>query len=260
MSVASINNAELFRQRMAAGDVLIGMGVTLRDPAVCELIAEAGYDFSWIDMEHASIDLDTAKQMVMAHRGTDAAPFIRVQWNDVNVIKPVLDLAPAGIIVPQVTTAEQAEAAVRACRYPPQGVRGYGPARRTGYGVIPQQEYLEQMADEPIIAIQIEHREAVANLDAMLEVPGIDIFCLGLNDLSGSIGKLGLIADPEVVDAVETVARKVNASDRVLGISTFYSPETYERWMELGMRWLNLNVDFSNLYRVGRDVIEAVRE
>ena len=256
----NINNVEQFRRRMTAGEVLIGMGVTFSDPAVCELIAEAGYDFSWIDMEHGAIGIESAQAMVMAHRGTDTAPFIRVQWNDVNVIKPVLDLAPAGIIVPQVCSAAEAEAAVQACRYPPRGVRGYGPRRGTRYGGLAQPHFLERVTDEPIIAIQIEHNDAVANLDEILEVPGIDIYCLGLNDLSGSMGKLGQDQDPEVVEAVETVAAKVGASERVLGISTFYSAETFARWMELGMRWLNLNVDFSNLYRAGCEVIEAARE
>lgn len=252
-----INNAHRFRERMQAGETLLGMGVTFADPSICELIAEAGYDFTWIDMEHGAIGIETALRMVTAHRGTGAAPFIRVQWNDVDVIKPVADLAPAGIIVPQVNDAAAAEAAVQACRYPPRGVRGYGPRRGTGYGAIPQADYLAETGNEPIVAIQIEHRDAVANLDEMLEVPGVDIYCLGLNDLSGSFGKLGLHQDPEVVAAVETVAAKVGRSDRVLGISTFYSPETYARWMSLGVRWLNLNVDFSNLYRAAREVIEA---
>jgi len=255
----SINNAQLFRQRMQAGETLIGMGVTFSDPAVCELIAEAGYDFSWIDMEHGAIGIESALQMVMAHRGTNTAPFIRVQWNDINVIKPVVDLGPAGIVVPQVNSAEEAEAAVQACRYPPRGVRGYGPRRGTGYGAVSQPDFLEQVTDEPIVAIQIEHKDAVANLDEILEVSGVDIFCLGLNDLSGSFGKLGQHQDPEVVSAVEEVAAKVSKSDRILGISTFYSRETYARWSSLGVRWLNLNVDFANLYRAGREVVEAVR-
>ncbi len=242
---------------MQAGETLLGMGVTFADPSICELIAEAGYDFTWIDMEHGAIGIETALRMVTAHRGTGAAPFIRVQWNDVDVIKPVADLAPAGIIVPQVNTAAAAEAAVQACRYPPRGVRGYGPRRGTGYGAVAQADYLAETGDEPIVAIQIEHRDAVANLDEMLEVPGVDIYCLGLNDLSGSFGKLGLHQDPEVVAAVEIVAAKVGRSGRILGISTFYSPETYARWMSLEVRWLNLNVDFSNLYRAAREVIEA---
>ena len=258
--MASVNNIERMRSRLDAGAVVIGMGVTFSDPAVSELIAEAGYDFSWIDMEHAPLDLQCALQHIVAHRGTATAPFVRVQQNDVNVIKPVVDLAPAGIIVPQVNSAAEAEAVVSACRYPPVGARGYGPRRGQAFGAISQLDYLQQVTDDPIIAIQIEHVDAVNNLDGILSVPGIDILCLGLNDLSGSMGKLGQIDDPEVVAAVETVARKVRESDRVLGISTFYSAETYERWMELGVRWLNLNVDWANLFQVGRQVLEATRQ
>ncbi len=257
--MGSVNNIEIIRQRLAAGEICIGMGVTFADPAISELIAEAEYDFSWLDMEHASLDHQTVLQHIVAHRGTRTAPFVRVRQNDLNVIKPVLDLAPAGIIVPQVNSGAAAQAVVQACRYPPTGVRGYGPRRGQRFGAISQPEYLEQVVDDPVIAIQIEHIDAVHNLDEILAVTGIDILCLGLNDLSGSMGKLGLIDDPEVRAAVDTVARKVGASDRILGISTFYSAETYARWIELGITWLNLNVDFANLFRAGREVIEAVR-
>jgi 2-keto-3-deoxy-L-rhamnonate aldolase RhmA len=257
--MSSVNNIEVIRQRLEAGEVVLGMGVTFSDPAISELIAEAGYDFSWLDMEHAPLDHQTVLQHIVAHRGTRTAPFVRVQENDVNVIKPVLDLAPAGIIVPQVNSATEAEAVVRACRYPPVGVRGYGPRRGPRFGAISQPDYLEQFADDPIIVIQIEHVDAVKNLDEILAVPGIDILCLGLNDLSGSMGKLGQIDDPQMRAAVDEVAQKVGASDRILGISTFYSAETYARWMELGIKWLNLNVDFANLFRASREVIEAAR-
>ena len=114
--MSSVNNIEIIRQRLAAGEVCIGMGVTFADPAISELIAEAEYDFSWLDMEHASLDHQTVLQHIVAHRGTRTAPFVRVPQNDVNVIKPVLDLAPAGIIVPQVSSGAEAEAVVHACR------------------------------------------------------------------------------------------------------------------------------------------------
>ena len=258
--MASVNNIEKIRQRLEAGQICIGTGVTFSDPAISELIAEAGYDFSWIDTEHAPLGLDCVLQHIVAHRGTDTAPFVRVPQNDVNAIKPVLDLAPAGIIVPQVNSAAEARDAVQACRYPPLGVRGYGPRRGQRFGAISQPEYLEQVTEDPIIVIQIEHVDAVDNIDEILAVPGIDIFCLGLNDLSGSMGKLGQIDDPEMVAAVDTVARKVGTSGRVLGISTFYSAETFARWMQLGIRWLNLNVDFANLFRASQQVLEAARQ
>ena len=258
--MTSVNNIEKIRQRLASGQIAIGTGVTFSDPAISELIAEAGYDFSWIDMEHSSFDLHCVLQHIMAHRGTNTAPFVRVSQNDVNVIKPVLDLAPAGIIVPQVNSGDEAEAVVRACRYPPVGVRGYGPRRGQRFGALSQPEYLQQFADDPIIAIQIEHIDAVNNIDDILAVPGIDILCLGLNDLSGSMGKLGQIDDPEMGAAIDLVARKVGASDRVLGISTFYSAETCARWMQLGVKWINLNGDWGNLFQASQQVLDAARQ
>ena len=257
--LASINNIELIRDTLTSGRVAIGQGITFTDSAISELIAEAGYDFSWIDMEHAPIGLEAALHHVVASRGTSTAPFIRVPQNAVNVIKPVLDLAPAGIIVPQVNSAEEAGAAVRAWRYPPQGVRGYGVVRGIRFGAVSQPDYLVESADNPIVVIQIEHREAVANIEAMAAVPGVEVYCLGLNDLSGSYGKLGLIDDPEIREATERVAEAVVSAGKILGISTFYSPETYARWIQLGVKWINLNVDFANLFRASREVLDAAR-
>ena len=257
--MATVNNIEIIRDTLGSGRVAIGQGITFGDSAVSELIAEAGYDFSWIDMEHAAIGLETTLEHVVAHRGTSTAPFVRVPQNDINVIKPVLDLAPAGIIVPQVNSADEAAAAVRACRYPPQGVRGFGPRRGTRFGAVSQPDYLVEFSDDPMVVIQIEHRDAVENIDAMAQVDGVEIYCLGLNDLSGSYGKLGLIDDPEVREATDHVANRVVAAGKTLGISTFYSAENYARWMELGIKWINLNVDFANLFRASREVLEAAR-
>ena len=257
--MTSINNIEKLRQRLANGEVVIGTAVTFADSAVSELSAEAGYDFTWIDTEHAALDLNTVLQHVVACRGTGAAPFVRVLQNEPNIIKPVLDIAPAGIIVPRVNTAAEARAAVEACRYPPVGMRGYGPRRGVRFGAVSQPDYLAEVAADPLLAIQIEHAEAVANIDEILAVEGVDIICLGPNDLSGSMGKLGQVDDPEVAAAIDLVAEKVRQTDHVLGTSTFYSEESFARWMQRGVRWINLNVDWANLYRASREVFDAAR-
>ena len=108
----SINNAEKIRQHLTAGKVAIGTAITFADSAVSELSAEAGYDFTWIDIEHAPFDLNNALQHIVACRGTDAAPFVRVLQNEPNIIKPVLDLAPAGIVVPRINTGAEARGGV----------------------------------------------------------------------------------------------------------------------------------------------------
>lgn len=251
--------AEYFRERIRSGTICVGMAITFSDPAVSELVAEAGYDFTWIDMEHAPLDLAATLGHVMALRGTETAPFVRVRCNDVNVIKPVLDLAPAAIIIPAVNSAEEARAAVRACRYPPQGVRGYGPRRGQRYGAVSQQEYLATADRQILVIVQIEHIDAVKNLEAILAVPGLDGICVGPNDLSGSMGKLGKSNDPEVVQAIDSVIEKVRRTDLLLGVSTGYSPDTLPVWIEKGIQWINLNVDWVNLFTQSRSVVDAVR-
>ena len=255
----SINSGERMRQKLSDGKTPIGIGISFSDPAISELVAEAGYDFAWIDGEHGPFDLPAMLQHVMTLRGTDTASFIRVRQNEINVIKPVLDLAPTGIIVPQVQSATEAEAAVKACRYPPQGERGFGPRRGLHYGAITMEEYLKRSVNDPLIVIQVEHIRAVNQIDEILAVPGIDIICLGPNDLSGSLNKLGQFDDPEVAQAIDTVADKVRDSDVFFGVSTFYTAENFAYWVQRGVQWINLNTDASNLFSASQQVLDAAR-
>ena len=258
--MAAINNIERFKQRIREGHVCVGTCVSLSDPAVSELIAEAGYDFTWIDSEHGPLDTLTILGHLMALRGTDAAPFVRVRCNDVNIIKPIMDLAPAAIIVPLVKSGQEALQAVQACKYPPVGVRGYGPRRGQYFGGISEEDYLETADDQTMVLVQIEHVEAVKNLDEILAVPGLDGVCLGPKDLSGSMGKLGQIADKEVAAAIDTVIDKVKRTDLLLGVAGGYDPKTLPVWLEKGIQWISLNTDWANMFIYSKMVAEAVRE
>ena len=121
-----MNHLDAFKAKADRGDLCVGMVVTLSDPVVSELAGDVGYDFTWIDMEHAPLGIETVQGHIMATRGTGCAPFVRVVCNDRDVLKPVLDLAPAAVIIPRVNTAEAAAEAVAACKYPPYGCRGCG--------------------------------------------------------------------------------------------------------------------------------------
>ena len=118
-----INNLEKFKAKMALGRMCVGTVITLSDPAVSELAGDAGMDFTWIDAEHAPHTIESVMGHIMALRGTGCAPLVRVAWNDPVILKPVLDLAPAGVIIPMVCTADEAKRAVAACKYPPAGIR-----------------------------------------------------------------------------------------------------------------------------------------
>ena len=249
-----LNNLETFvettRRRVAVGTV-----ITLADPAVSELAADAGFDFTWIDAEHSPFTIQELHHHVMAVRGTPCAPFIRVPWNEHGILKPVLDLAPAGVIVPMVNSAELAREAVAACRYPPTGTRGCGTRRATGYGAKPFAEYLEASGREPLVIVQIEHIDAVRNLDAILQVPGVGSICIGPFDLSGSMGKLGQVTDPEVVRVIEEICAKTRRAGVMLG--AFGAP--FAPWRKRGVNWTAVCSDCSCLFSHARQLLDDAR-
>jgi 2-keto-3-deoxy-L-rhamnonate aldolase RhmA len=234
----SINHVGEFIAKIKAGQLCFGMGVTLADPAVSELAGEAGCDFTWIDMEHAPLSQERVLGHILAARATQMAPLVRVPWNEWGMIKPVLDLAPAGVIIPMVNTAADAARAAASCRYPPKGNRGCGVRRGNRYGAMPFEEYLRVSEREPLVIVQIEHRDAVKNLDDILSVDGIDSICIGPYDLSGSFGKLGQITDPEVTAAIDEICRKARVAGKIIGTATALDDSNFEAWRKRGLNWV----------------------
>jgi len=247
----SISNYDKFMSSIKAGKICKGLVITLNDITVSELAGEVGYDFTWIDMEHAPLTIESAMQHVIALKGTDCAPFVRVPWNKAEVIKPILDLAPAGIIIPMVNSAEEARAAVRACRYPLTGIRGCYVRRGNRYGRIPFAEYVKTSGSEPMVIVQVETMEAVRNLDEILKVPGIGSICIGPADLSGSMGKLNQLDDPEVNRVIDQICEKVLSSGLLLGAAG--SP--FETWKNRGVNWIALASDFSSMVSHAKSIL-----
>ena len=254
----SINNIEKFKAKIRNGNVCVGIPISSSDPVVSELFGDAGYDFTWIDMEHCPIDIYTALAHIMAVRGTNTAPFVRVPWNDPASIKPVLELEPAGIIVPLIQTGEDAANAVQACKYPPLGIRGFGPRRGIKFGGIEMETYLQEADKRTMVFVQIEHIEAVKNSDAILATPGLDGICIGPNDLSGSMGLLGQIEHPDVIKAIDTIIEKVRKTDLYLGVATGYNPEKVRQWIGKGIQWIALNTDYVNMYKYSKMILDDV--
>ena len=255
----SLNNVEKFREKIRNGNVCVGLPISFSDPVVSEVIAEAGYDFTWIDTEHCPIDLHTALGHIMATRGTDTAAFVRVPWNDPVLIKPVLEFVPAGIIVPLVRTAQDVEKAVKACKYPPAGVRGFGPRRGIKFGGLDMKTYLDDADNRTLVIVQIEHIDAVNNIDAIIATPGLDGICLGPNDLSGSMGLLGKSQHPDVVREIDKVIEKTRNTDLFLGVAAGYNGEKVRQWIAKGIQWIALNTDSTNMYLQSKMILDDVR-
>ena len=182
-------------------EVSIGSWITLGHPSIAEVMADAGFDWLCIDMEHTVIDYTQAQNLISVIQGKGVLAYVRVGENNNRIIKRVLDAGADGIIIPMVNTKEDAKNAVNAVRYPPDGKRGVGLARAQGYGFA-FDEYLKKQKKIDII-VQIEHIEAIKNLKAILSVRGISGSIIGPYDLSASIGKPGKYEDDNVIEALK---------------------------------------------------------
>lgn len=248
-----INNLERFLEKVNSGRTALGGLVSFTDPAVTELAADAGFDFVFIDGEHGVMDRNTAMLHLMAVRGTGCASFYRVPANDHTEIKRVIDFGPAGIIVPMIMNADDARKAVDAMRYPLTGSRGCGFRRCVAYGAKDIDTYWETAKKEPLVILQIEHIDAVKNLDSILEVPGIDAILVGPYDLSTSMGKSRQWFDPEVSAVYDEVALKVKTAGLLLGASM---DDTYGPWKNSDVDFIAIRCDYGAMMEGFKNAID----
>ncbi|HLD98925.1 MAG TPA: aldolase/citrate lyase family protein [Bdellovibrionota bacterium] len=190
----------------------IGSWVTLNDESIPEIMASAGFEWLVIDLEHSAIGIRNAARLIRVIDLLGISPLVRVTSNDPHQIKRVMDAGAHGIIVPMINSAQDAREAVSAVRYPPQGGRGVGLARAQGFGTS-FKKYRDSIHQCAVVIVQIEHVDAIANLEAILDVDGVDGTIIGPYDLSGSVGKPGEFEDPEVralLSRYEDVCKRKN--------------------------------------------------
>jgi 2-keto-3-deoxy-L-rhamnonate aldolase RhmA len=205
------------RGKIHSKTATIGSWITLGNSAVAEIMARAGFDWLVIDLEHSAISIETACDLIRVIDLCGVAPLVRLTSNDENQIKRVMDAGAYGIVVPMVNSASEARRAVAATRYPPTGSRGVGLARAQGYGVT-FQDYLEWQSDNPVVIVQIEHRDAIPNLKEILAIPGVDGFIVGPYDLSCSLNCPGRFDDPAVLAAMKSIITVGRVSKAAMGL------------------------------------------
>lgn len=227
------------RTKLHAGETCLGTWVDTTDPCIVELVCGSGYDFIIIDAEHGALTIESVQQNLMATKGSGVTPMVRVAWNDQVLIKRVLDSGAGGILVPLVRTAAEAERAVAACLYPPQGVRGFGPRRPSNYER-DAQEYIASANEDVVVWVQIEHVDAIENVEAIVCTPRLDGVIVGSNDLSGSMGLLGQPRHPQVLAAISRVMDAAHAAGLPVGIAGPSEPEAARQWLRTGMQFITL--------------------
>lgn len=251
-SIAEINAG--FAARLRAGETLLGSIIALPCAEVAELFSRAGFDWLLIDTEHAPLDALVAQSLLQAAR---CPCLVRVQAGEEAVIKKALDIGAAGVVVPQVNSAADAERIVGYCKYPPRGSRGVGIVRAQGYG-LDFQEYVAGANDHVIVMLQIEHIAAVNNIESIVRVPGVDALMIGPYDLSGSMGLLGQVNHPEVEQAMETVRRACAAAGMKLAIFAA-TAEGMKPYMQKGYTLPIAGMDLMLLAAAARAMVRGLK-
>lgn len=232
-----------FRSRLLAGEPLLGSWLTIGSTTTAEIMAGAGFDWLTIDMEHSSIELGLAQEMIRVVGQGGVTPLVRVGHNQPNLIKRVMDAGATGVIVPMVNSAAQAEQAVASVKYPPRGFRGVGLARAQQYG-FGFEEYQAWNERESVVIVQVEHIDAVTNLEAILDVDGVDGFIVGPYDLSGSLGVPGRFDHPGVVEALAEIGRVAARRQAVAGFHVVRpEPAVLKDKLAQGYRFLAYGLD-----------------
>ena len=240
-------------------DVTIGSWITLAHPGIAEIMAQAGFDWLAVDMEHSVIGLREAEDLIRVIRLCGAAPLVRLSSNDPVQIKRVMDAGSHGVIVPMVNCSADALRAVEAVYYPPKGTRGVGLARAQGYGFT-FDAYRKWQQANPVVVVQIEHIEAVNNLESILATPGVDAYMVGPYDLSASLGLPGQFNHPKVKMALQEI-RRVGKQSRVVAGFHQISPDAQEAKKRIreGFRFIAYSLDILMLGTMARQGVKTLK-
>lgn len=242
------------RQRLRRGEVVFAGWMQIGHPAVAEVLAGAGFDCLVLDCEHGIIDLEPIAAVLRAlPAGCDA--LVRIPINDSAWIARVLDAGAAGVIVPMVNTAEQAAAAVAAAKYPPRGRRGFGYGRMNAHGRS-FDAYAARANDTLAVIVQVEHVQAVENLDAILRTPDVDAIMIGPYDLSGSLGIPGQLDHPKMRQVLHSIYAACRKHRVPAGLHMVQpEPRRVRAALRAGCRFLPLGMDVTLLGHAARDVL-----
>jgi 4-hydroxy-2-oxoheptanedioate aldolase len=243
-----------FKHALKDGKAQIGLWSSLSSNYSVEVIAGAGFDWILLDMEHSPNDLESLLAQLQAAAAYPAHPVVRVPWNDMVAMKRILDVGAQSLLVPYVSTAEEARAAVAHTRYPPKGVRGVaGTTRATRFGRI--KDYAKRAHEEICVLVQVETQAALDNIESICAVDGVDGVFVGPADLHASMGYTGEIANPKVKPTIDDAIRRIRKAGKAPGILT-PSEEDARRWLDCGALFVAVGADVGILAR-GAEALAA---
>ncbi|MFC1559512.1 HpcH/HpaI aldolase/citrate lyase family protein [Candidatus Margulisiibacteriota bacterium] len=240
------------RNKLGSGKAVIGTWAAIPSPVTADVIAISGMDFVVIDSEHGPISFETAQNMIMAVESREVSPCVRVSGLVEGDILKALDIGAHCIHIPNIMTRNDAEQAVQMSKYPPIGKRGFSPFTRAGNYSLESAKVLTKKANEnTLVAIHIEGKEAIDNIDEILKIKGIDIVFIGIFDLSKSLGIAGDVENPKVVAMLKEIAKKASKAGKYPG-SIVNNNEQLKKFLGYGIKYITYSVDcdvFSGTYK-----------
>ncbi|MDA5195025.1 HpcH/HpaI aldolase family protein [Govanella unica] len=248
------------KTRLLKGEKAIASWLLLNSPDIAEVLAHAGFDALVMDHEHSTQTYDSAVAAMRAAAASSVTMLLRVPDNDHIYLKRALDAGAEGIMVPMVDSAEEAEAFVAACHYPPDGFRGvsFPTIRASGYGY-QAGEYLKSYKDNLLLIAQVETAEAINNISKIAAVDGLDMVFIGIGDLSASIGKLGQFEDKKLLSMMQKAERAILKKKKLLGGIAFHE-EMASAMFKRGYHFVVVTSDLSLLRDNAQRMAGALRK
>jgi 4-hydroxy-2-oxoheptanedioate aldolase len=236
-----------FKRALRAGKPQIGLWSSLSSNYTVEVVAGAGFDWILLDTEHSPSDLENLLTQLQAAAPYPSHPVVRVAWNDMVTIKRVLDIGAQSLLVPYVSSPDEARNAVSFTHYPPDGVRGVaGTTRATRFGRI--KDYAKRAHEEICLLVQVETQAALDNIEAICGIEGVDGVFIGPADLHASLGHTGEIANPKVKPMIDDAIRRIRKSGKAPGILTPNEADA-RHWLECGALFVAVGSDVGILAR-----------
>lgn len=257
MSLTGVNPV---KAKLRQGKVSLGTWMQIGHPAIAEILAQVGFDWIALDMEHSDMSVrdftDAARGMQGRGMQVGPIPLARVRENDTLAIRQVLDSGAWGVIVPLVNSAEEAKRAIQAAKFPPEGIRGTAFFRGNDYG-LSFTEYMQHANQEGLVMVMIETKEAVESIEAILQVEGVDGVFIGPYDLSLSYGIPGKLSDPIMTEARKKVLEACQEAGKAAGIHMVQSDKaSLQAAITEGFTFIGLSMDTLFLDRAARETFQ----
>ena len=247
-----------FKSKLENGEFVYGVFVKTSDPMFNEIIGISGYDYVILDTEHGPTDIENQQNNIRACELRGILPIVRVPYIDDNVIGKALDIGAMGIQISQIRCAEDVKKVIKYAKFYPEGERGVCRfVRAADYSSLNRNAFFKK-ENEKIIIIQLEGKEAIDNLDEILEVDGYDIIFIGPYDLSQSLGVPGQISHPKVLAAMVDIVEKAKAKNKVIGTFTDdYS--MVEKWKSLGVQYISYSTDSGIFSDASKNILRNLK-